>query len=186
MLGGPQVFRVRCRPGARKVRAWSATAGEVSPPWGSLVLTGAAVGYRWSDLVDASGVLDQLLLAIWVGMAAAITWNVEPRSDLRLVLVGLCGGGLIVEWWGTKHGALELLHRRTAAAVDPTRRGRRRRSPSSGVVRCSIDWSIRVLRARLARFASRTACCSRFRPLDAELPRAEPRAWEPPAWWWAS
>jgi hypothetical protein len=68
-----------------------------------LVLVGAAVGYRWSDLVDTSGVLDQLLLAIWVGMAAAITWNVRPRYDLRLVLVGVVGGGMI-EWWGTNTG----------------------------------------------------------------------------------
>jgi hypothetical protein len=70
---------------------------------GLLVLAGAAVGYRWSDLVDTSGVLDQLLLTIWVGMAAAITWNVRPRYDLRLVLVGLVGGGMI-EWWGTNTG----------------------------------------------------------------------------------
>jgi hypothetical protein len=70
---------------------------------GLLVLTGATVGYRWSDLVDTSGVLDGLLLAIWVGMAAAITWNVRARYDLRLVLVGFVGGGMI-EWWGTNTG----------------------------------------------------------------------------------
>ena len=70
---------------------------------GLLIVAGAAVGYRWSDLVDTSGVLDQLLLAIWVGMAAAITWQVRARYDLRLVLVGLVGGGMI-EWWGTNTG----------------------------------------------------------------------------------
>jgi hypothetical protein len=68
-----------------------------------LVFAGAAVGYRWSDLVDAAGVLDWLLLGIWLGMGAAITWNVSPRYDLRLVLVGAVGGGMI-EWWGTNTG----------------------------------------------------------------------------------
>ena len=71
--------------------------------FGLLIVAAAAVGYRWSDLVDTSGVLDQLLLAIWVGMAAAITWQVRARYDLRLVLVGLVGGGMI-EWWGTNTG----------------------------------------------------------------------------------
>ncbi len=70
---------------------------------GLLVLVGAAVGYRWSDLVDASGVMDRLLLGIWVGMAAAISWNVSPRYDLTLALVGAAGGGMI-EWWGTNAG----------------------------------------------------------------------------------
>jgi hypothetical protein len=70
---------------------------------GLLMVAGAAVGYRWSDLVDTSGVLDQLLLSIWVGMAAAITWQVRARYDLRLVLVGLAGGAMI-EWWGTNAG----------------------------------------------------------------------------------
>ncbi len=68
-----------------------------------LFVAGGAVGYRWSDLVDTSGVLDQLLLAIWAAMAAAISWQVRARYDLRLVLVGLVGGGLI-EWWGTNTG----------------------------------------------------------------------------------
>jgi hypothetical protein len=67
---------------------------------GLLVLVASGVGYRWSDLVDASGVLDQLLLGIWVWMAAAITWNVSPRRDALLIAVGAAGGG-IIEWWGT-------------------------------------------------------------------------------------
>jgi hypothetical protein len=65
-----------------------------------LVLVAAAVGYRWSDLVDASGVLDLLLLGIWLVMAAAITWNINPPRDLLLVAVGAAGGG-VIEWWGT-------------------------------------------------------------------------------------
>lgn len=68
-----------------------------------LVSVGAAVGYHWNDLLDANGQLDLLLLGIWLVMAACITWNVSPRRDLALLLVGLCGG-FVIEWWGTTTG----------------------------------------------------------------------------------
>lgn len=66
-----------------------------------LVLTGAAVGYRWSDLIDVDGGMDWLLAGIWLWMAALLTWNVRPRRDLVVLAVGLGGGGFI-EWWGTQ------------------------------------------------------------------------------------
>jgi hypothetical protein len=102
MLGGSQGLESWRAPGLGRFvleRYGRRSLGAL----GLLVLVGSAVGYRWSDLVDTSGVLDQLLFAIWVGMAAAITWNVRPRYDLRLVLVGAVGGGMI-EWWGTNTG----------------------------------------------------------------------------------
>jgi hypothetical protein len=66
-----------------------------------LVLTGAAVGYRWSDLIDVDGGMDWLLVGIWLWMAALLTWNVRPRRDLVVLAVGL-GGGAFIEWWGTQ------------------------------------------------------------------------------------
>ncbi len=68
---------------------------------GVLVLTGAAVGYRWSDLIDVDGGMDWLLAGIWLWMAALLTWNVRPRRDLVVLAVGL-GGGTFIEWWGTQ------------------------------------------------------------------------------------
>lgn len=68
---------------------------------GVLVLTGAAVGYRWSDLIDVNGGMDWLLAGTWLWMAALLTWNVRPRRDLVVLAVGLGGGGFI-EWWGTQ------------------------------------------------------------------------------------
>lgn len=67
---------------------------------GVLVTTGAIVGYRWSDLIDASGGMDWLLLGTWVAMAALLTWQVSARRDLILLAVGFVGGG-VIEWWGT-------------------------------------------------------------------------------------
>ncbi len=67
---------------------------------GLLVLTGAAVGYRWSDLLDVNGTMDWLLAGIWTGMAALLAWNVSARRDLLLLAVGLVGGA-VIEWWGT-------------------------------------------------------------------------------------
>ena len=65
-----------------------------------LVTTGGVVGYRWSDLVDANGVMDWLLLGTWAWMALMIAWHVRPTWDLVLLTTGLCGGA-IIEWWGT-------------------------------------------------------------------------------------
>ncbi len=67
---------------------------------GLLVSVGAAVGYRWSDLIDSSGGMDWLLAGTWVWMAALLTWRVSLRRDLVFLAVGLVGGG-VIEWWGT-------------------------------------------------------------------------------------
>jgi hypothetical protein len=68
--------------------------------FGLLLTIGAAVGYRWSDLVDANGGMDWLLLSTWIAMAALLCWGVMPRRDLVLIAVGFVGGG-VIEWWGT-------------------------------------------------------------------------------------
>jgi hypothetical protein len=65
-----------------------------------LVTTGGAVGYRWSDLIDAGGGMDWLLAGTWVWMACLLTWGVTPRRDVLLLAVGFGGGG-VIEWWGT-------------------------------------------------------------------------------------
>lgn len=67
---------------------------------GLLVGVGGAVGYRWSDLVDANGGMDWLLAGTWVWMAALLTWGVSARRDLVMLAVGFAGGG-VIEWWGT-------------------------------------------------------------------------------------
>lgn len=65
-----------------------------------LVGVGGAVGYRWSDLIDASGGMDWLLLGTWIWMAGLLTWGISARRDVLLLGVGLVGGG-VIEWWGT-------------------------------------------------------------------------------------
>ncbi len=67
----------------------------------ALVVAGAAVGYRWSDLLDANGVIDPLLLGTWALLALLVTWRPSLGRDLRMLFVGLCGGSFI-EWWGTQ------------------------------------------------------------------------------------
>ena len=65
-----------------------------------LITTGSAVGYHWSDLLDANGSMDWLLGATWLLMAALLCLGVNARRDLLLLAVGLCGG-TVIEWWGT-------------------------------------------------------------------------------------
>lgn len=67
---------------------------------GILISVGGLVGYRWSDLLDANGGMDWLLLGTWLWMAALLTWDVTMRRDLCMLAVGLVGGG-VIEWWGT-------------------------------------------------------------------------------------
>jgi hypothetical protein len=67
---------------------------------GLLLAIGGAVGYRWSDLIDANGGMDWLLAGTWLWMASLLTWSVTPRRDLLLLVVGFGGGG-VIEWWGT-------------------------------------------------------------------------------------
>ena len=65
-----------------------------------LVTVGAAVGYRWSDLIDVNGGMDWLLAFTWLWMALLLTWDVNARRDVILLAVGFVGGG-VIEWWGT-------------------------------------------------------------------------------------
>ncbi|MCC6214381.1 MAG: hypothetical protein IT376_05905 [Polyangiaceae bacterium] len=65
-----------------------------------LVTVGGAVGYRWSDLLDANAGVDLLLAGTWAFMAAAIAWDASWERDLPLLAAGLAGGALI-ETWGT-------------------------------------------------------------------------------------
>ncbi len=65
-----------------------------------LVVVGATVGYRFSDLLDHGGGIDWLLTATWIWMAVMLVWRVSARHDLVLLASGLCGGA-VIEWWGT-------------------------------------------------------------------------------------
>lgn len=65
-----------------------------------LVTIGAAVGYRWSDLIDVNGGMDWLLAGTWVWMAALLTWGVSARRDIGMLAAGFAGGA-VIEWWGT-------------------------------------------------------------------------------------
>ena len=62
--------------------------------------TYGAVGYHWRNLIRPELGMDWLLAGIWLFMTGLLCWRLQPREDLRLVLVGLCGGA-VIEWWGT-------------------------------------------------------------------------------------
>jgi hypothetical protein len=62
--------------------------------------TYGAVGYHWRNLIRPELGMDWLLAGIWIFMTGLLCWRLQPREDLRLVLVGLCGGA-VIEWWGT-------------------------------------------------------------------------------------
>lgn len=68
-----------------------------------LVSIAAAVGYHWSDLLDANGHMDWLLAGIWVWLAVLVCWGVRPLEDVLLVMTGLAGGA-VIESWGTQTG----------------------------------------------------------------------------------
>ena len=68
-----------------------------------LISVAAAVGYHWSDLLDANGEMDWLLAGIWLWLAVLVCWDVRPRHDVWLVLTGLAGGA-VIETWGTQTG----------------------------------------------------------------------------------
>lgn len=68
-----------------------------------LVSIASAVGYHWSDLLDANGDMDALLAGLWLWLALSVCWGVRARRDLLLVLTGL-GGGAVIETWGTQTG----------------------------------------------------------------------------------
>lgn len=65
-----------------------------------VIIAYTAVGHRWQNLINPRLGMDWLLAGIWTFMTLLLVWRLSPRDDLRLVLVGLIGGG-IIEWWGT-------------------------------------------------------------------------------------
>lgn len=69
----------------------------------TLVAAGAAVGYRFSDLLDVNGGTDWLLTGIWLALTLLTIWRVNARRDLLMVVVGLFGGA-VIETWGTHSG----------------------------------------------------------------------------------
>jgi hypothetical protein len=84
-----------------------------------LIVVGAAVGYRWSDLLDVNGRMDWLLAGTWVFMAALLTWDVSARRDAVMLAVGFVGGG-VIEWpaWPIATLAIERLSRLLDRAID--------------------------------------------------------------------
>jgi CHASE2 domain-containing sensor protein len=66
-----------------------------------LLLLYVAIGVRWNDLLKLNiGVVNWLLLAIWILMNALLCWDVRPSQDLALAVVALAGGW-VFESWGT-------------------------------------------------------------------------------------
>lgn len=59
------------------------------------------VGVNWFHLLDLSRGMDWLLAGIWLFMTAVLSWDVQPRRDLPLVVVAFLGG-LVIEAWGTQ------------------------------------------------------------------------------------
>ncbi|MBI4612731.1 MAG: hypothetical protein HY720_03895 [Planctomycetes bacterium] len=68
----------------------------------SLVASQVAVGLSYRDLVGEHAWMweDHLLLFSWGLMTLLLSWDIRPRRDLLLAIVGF-GGGLVIEWWGT-------------------------------------------------------------------------------------
>lgn len=58
------------------------------------------VAVNWYELIDFSRGMDWLLAGIWAFMTALLVWDVDPKKDVPLVIVGFFGG-LVIEWWGT-------------------------------------------------------------------------------------
>lgn len=67
----------------------------------AVAVTCLAVAVNWWHLIDWDAGMDWLLAGIWVFMTLLLTWRVDPRRDLPLVLVGGLGGA-VIEWWGTQ------------------------------------------------------------------------------------
>jgi len=65
-----------------------------------LVTTYSSIGYRYSNLIHPEYGMDWLLAGIWVVLSGLVIWGLQPRRDLLLLFVGLCGGA-VIEWWGT-------------------------------------------------------------------------------------
>jgi hypothetical protein len=66
-----------------------------------MALTCGTVGIVYRHLIEWDEPMDWLLVGIWAVMGALLSWRVDPRKDLPLLLVGLVGGG-VIEWWGTE------------------------------------------------------------------------------------
>lgn len=67
---------------------------------GCLAVVYVGVAVVWHDLIDLRRGMDWLLAGIWAFMTALLVWDIRPRRDLPLVVVGFFGG-LVIEWWGT-------------------------------------------------------------------------------------
>ncbi len=69
---------------------------------GVLVVTMVAVGKVWREHVEENSWMwrDGLLLGTWAVMFVLLAWDIRPRRDVPLALVGFAGG-LVIEWWGT-------------------------------------------------------------------------------------
>ncbi len=65
-----------------------------------ILCTYFAVGIGFPFLIDPSLKADWLLFGIWTFMTVLMPWDVAPKRDLKLIVVGLAGG-LVIEWWGT-------------------------------------------------------------------------------------
>jgi hypothetical protein len=59
-----------------------------------------SVAVNWWELIDFSRGMDWLLAGIWAFMTALLVWDVDPKKDVPLAVVGFFGG-LVIEWWGT-------------------------------------------------------------------------------------
>jgi len=70
---------------------------------GFLLLSQVCVGVYIRDLIARNPWMwsDKLLGLTWLAMTLLLMWDIRPRRDVLLVLVGLAGG-LVVEWWGTQ------------------------------------------------------------------------------------
>jgi len=67
-----------------------------------LVLSQIWVGLYIRDLIARNSWMwgDKLLGFTWLLMTALLTWDIRPKRDALLILMGLAGG-FVVEWWGT-------------------------------------------------------------------------------------
>lgn len=67
-----------------------------------LALSQVGVGLYIRDLIARNPWMwgDKLLGFTWLLMTVLLVWDIRPKRDLMLALIGLAGG-FVVEWWGT-------------------------------------------------------------------------------------
>lgn len=79
---------------------WSGFTFRSFLPLLALIVTVVAVAIGWWDLVDLNQSFDGLLAFLWLFMALLMSWRVQFRRDIVLIVTAIWGGFLI-EWWGT-------------------------------------------------------------------------------------